>query len=221
MVGTGSGYSDDPSLVVALREGDEGAFEWLLGRYDSSLRRLARTYVATDAIADEVVQDTWMGVIRGIDGFQQRSSVKTWLYRILLNVARTKGVREHRSIPFSSAVGAFSEAAEPTFDPDRFRAAGPGEQYPGHWVSFPPAWEAEPESMLLSREVAAIARAAIARLPDAQREVLTLRDVEGWTAVEVCNALELSETNQRVLLHRARSRVRRALEVYFEGAMAT
>jgi RNA polymerase sigma-70 factor (ECF subfamily) len=221
MVSGGSTYSDESELVGALRRGDESAFGALLDRYDASLRRVARQYVASDAIADEVVQDTWLGVIRGIERFEQRSSLKTWLYRILVNVARTKGVREKRTVPFSSVPGALEEGVEPTFDPDRFRAPSPDEQYPGGWRSFPLDWAGQPESSLLSGETLDVVRTALERLPPAQREVLTLRDVEEWSSVEVCNALGLTETNQRVLLHRARARVRRALEVYFEDALAS
>jgi RNA polymerase sigma-70 factor (ECF subfamily) len=212
------GYHDDATLVAALRSGDEAAFGWMLDRYDASLRRVARGYVPSDAVADEVVQDTWLGVIRGIDRFEQRSTVKTWLYRILLNVARTKGVREHRSIPFSTAAGALAEGDAPTFDPDRFRADVPGEPYPGGWRAFPPAWEDQPEARLLGRETMDVVAAVLQTLPPAQREVLTLRDVEGWSGPEVCEALSLSEVNQRVLLHRARARVRSALERYFGEA---
>ncbi len=226
MMGRGmGGFSDtfpnDDSLVAALRQGDERAFEWLLGTYDSTLRRIARCYVPTDALADDVVQDTWMGLIRGIDGFEQRSSLKTWLYRILLNIARTKGVREKRTIPFSSAANALVDGDRPTFDPERFRTPAPTEQYPGGWVSFPMAWETQPECVLEARETVGVVSVAIEQLPAAQREVLTLRDIDGWTSSEVCNALGLTETNQRVLLHRAHARVRRALELYFEGTMAT
>ena len=220
MGGFAGTYADDDSLVAALRRGDEQAFEWMLGTYDSSLRRVARNYVPSDAIADEVVQDTWMGLIRGIDNFEQRSSLKTWLYRILLNIARTKGAREHRTIPFSSAAGALSDD-DATFDPERFRPASPTEQYPGGWISFPYAWETQPETTLDATETAGIVGAAIAQLPPAQREVLTLRDIEGWTAVEICRTLDLTATNQRVLLHRARAKVRRALELYFESVLAS
>jgi RNA polymerase sigma-70 factor (ECF subfamily) len=211
-------FEDDSTLVDALRTGDEQAFAWLLDRYDAPLRRIARTYVASDAVADEVVGDTWVAVIRGIDRFEGRASLKTWIYRILMNIARSKGVRERRSVPFSSAVVALDEGAEPTFDPDRFRPAAPDEHYPGGWKSFPLNWEQQPESSLVAGETLGVVQDAIESLPPAQREVLTLRDIEGWTSLEVCNALELSETNQRVLLHRARARVRRALEQYFEGA---
>ena len=208
---------EDDDLVARLRAGDEDAFAELLDRYDAPLRRLARTYVATDAAADEVVQDTWLGVLRGIDRFEQRSSLKTWIFRILMNIARTRGVRESRSIPFSSAASALDDGAEPTFAADRFRPPN-GPDWPGHWASFPLDWEHQPESRLLASETMTRVAGAIAALPPAQREVLTLRDVDGWSSSEVCNALGLSETNQRVLLHRGRAKVRSALELYFEGS---
>lgn len=210
-------FTDDGMLVGALRQGDDSAFAWLLDRYDGSLRRLARNYVATPEVADEVVQETWLAVIQGIDRFEQRSTVKTWLFRILMNVARSRGVREHRSIPFASVAGALDEGADPAVDPERFQP--PGARHPGHWAAPPTPWDEEPEERLLSQETLAVVAAAIEKLPPAQREVITLRDLEGWTSVEVCNALDLSETNQRVLLHRARSRVRQALESHFEDAV--
>jgi RNA polymerase sigma-70 factor, ECF subfamily len=213
-------FSDDAALVEALRAGDEGAFGWLLDTYHGALHRTARMYVATDAQADEVVQETWLAVLKGVDRFEQRSSLKTWLYRILMNIARTRGVRESRSIPFSSASGALDDGAQPTFDADRFRPPSDAE-WPGHWVSFPADWEHEPESRVVARETLALVETAIEELPPAQREVLTLRDVEGWTSAEVCNALGLSETNQRVLLHRGRAKIRNALESYFEGSQAS
>ncbi len=206
-------YEDDAMLVDALRRGDEAAFAWLLDRHDASLRRLARTYVASAAVADEVVQETWVGVIRGIDRFEQRSSVKTWLYRILMNVARTRGVKEHRSIPFSSMAGALEEGAEPAVAAERFQ--GPDDDLPGNWSSPPTPWD-EAEARLLAHETLAVVASALESLPAAQREVITLRDLEGWSSGEVCNALSLSETNQRVLLHRARAKVRRVLEAHFE-----
>ena len=212
-------YADDAVLVSALRNGDEAAFGWLLDRYDRSLRRLAMSYVQSRAVADEVVQETWMGVINGIARFEGRSSLKTWVFRILVNIARSRGVREHRSIPFAAASRALEEAAEPAIDPDRFLSA-PADDPAGHWVSFPLAWEHEPEDRLEAGETRAVVRAAISTLPPAQQEVVTLRDIEGWTSAEVCDALNISETNQRVLLHRARSKVRRALEEYFEGSRA-
>ena len=216
----GSDFVDDRALVDALRAGDETAFAWLLDRYHAPLHRTARMYVSTDAQADEVVQETWVAVLRGIDRFEQRSSLKTWLYRILMNIARTRGVKESRSIPFSSAAGALEEGAEPTFDPERFRPPDDHE-WPGHWAAFPLDWEHQPESRLLAGETLALVGQAIADLPPAQREVLTLRDMEGWSSSEVCNALALSETNQRVLLHRGRAKIRRTLESYFESSLAS
>jgi len=213
-------FSDDDALVAALRCGDEDAFAWLLDRYHAPLHRTARLYVATDAQADEVVQETWVAVLRGVDRFEQRSSLKTWLYRILMNIARTRGVKEARTIPFSSAASALDPGAEPTFEPDRFRPPDDSE-WPGHWSSLPKDWEHEPEARLLARETLALVGATIETLPPAQREVFTLRDVDGWTSAEVCNALGLSETNQRVLLHRGRAKVRRVLESYFEGSLAS
>jgi RNA polymerase sigma-70 factor (ECF subfamily) len=209
-------FVDDGVLVEALRRGEESAFGWLVDRYDGSLRRLARSYVATAAVADEVVQDTWLAVVRGIDGFEGRAALSTWLYKILENIARTRGVREHRTIPFSSAAGALDEGAGPAVDPERFGVKGdPGY---GLWSAPPTPWDDEPEARLQSHETLAAVQAAIDALPPAQREVITLRDVEGWTSTEVRNALDLSETNQRVLLHRARAKVRRALEEHFEEA---
>ena len=213
-------YADDAELVDALRNGDEGAFSWLLDRYHAPLHRTARMYVATDAHADEVVQETWVAVFRGIDGFEQRSSLKTWLYRILMNIARTRGVKESRTIPFSSAAGAAADGAAPTFEPDRFRSPDDPE-WPGHWASLPLDWEHQPESRLLAGETLGVVASIIDSLRPAQREVLTLRDVDGWTSVEVCNALGLTETNQRVLLHRGRAKVRAALESYFESSLTS
>jgi RNA polymerase sigma-70 factor (ECF subfamily) len=204
-------FADDRVLVDALRRGDEAAFAWLLHRYSDSLTRLARSYVSTPAAVEEVVQETWMAVITGIDRFEERSSVKTWLHRILANVARTKGVREHRSVPFAS-LGDELQADEPAVDPDRFRRRG---RHAGGWAAPPQPWDEEPEERLLVAETLGAVERAVATLPPNQRAVLTLRDLEGWGAVEVCNALDLSETNQRVLLHRARAKVRRALESYF------
>ena len=211
MAGATTPYADDRVLVEALRRGDEDAFGWLIDRYDGSLRRLARNYVATPAVAEDVVQETWLAVVKGIDRFEERSAVSTWLYRILANIARTRGVREHRSIPFSSAAGALVE-------PERFGT--PGAPGYGAWAAPPTPWADEPESRLEFGEVLDVVRAAVEQLPPAQQEVITLRDLEGWTSTEVRNALDLSETNQRVLLHRARSKVRRAVEAYFERAEA-
>jgi RNA polymerase sigma-70 factor, ECF subfamily len=200
--------ADESKLVAALRAGDEQAFMELVDRYGPSMLRLARTFVSSRAIAEEVVQETWLGVLRGIGRFEGRSSLKTWIFRILANVARTKGERESRSFPFSSLEQAGSD--EPSVDPDRFDSGG-------GWSSPPATWEDVPEDRLLSRETLASIDDAIATLPPAQRTVITLRDVNGWTSDEVCNVLDISETNQRVLLHRARSKVRRELEQQLSG----
>ena len=199
---------DERQLVAALRAGDENAFRELIGRYHASLVRVARMYVPTRALAEEVAQETWLAVLEGIDRFEGRSSLKTWIFRILTNRAKTRGIREARSLPFSSLAG--DDPAVPT---DRFR--DPEDGWPGHWSAPPRAF---PEERLLAAETRQVIDDAIERLPETQRTVIRLRDVDGWSAEEVCNALTLSETNQRVLLHRARSAVRAALERYLENS---
>lgn len=211
---------DESELVDRLRAGDEDAFRELIDRYDSPLRRTARTFVATDAAADEVVADTWLGVVRGIDRFEGRSSLKTWIFRILMNIGRTRGTRDKRSIPFSSLGPADIDAdREPTIAPERFR--GPDDPYPGHWAAFPTRWHDHPEVRAIGNETLAVVREALEQLPPAQQTVVRLRDLEGWSSAEVCNALDLSETNQRVLLHRGRAKLRAALERYFDTAATT
>lgn len=205
-------------LLEGLRRKDEQAFTSLVERYNGSLMRLARLYVPSRCVAEEVVQETWLGVLQGIHRFEGRCSLKTWLFKILMNRARTRGVREARSVAVGSMFdleAEAAEAAEPATPADRFR--GPGDAWPDHWAIAPKSWGPNPEQSLLLKECRERMEEAIAGLPPGQREVITLRDIEQWTSEEVCNALEVSETNQRVLLHRARSRVRRALEQYFEG----
>jgi RNA polymerase sigma-70 factor (ECF subfamily) len=197
----------DDAIVAALRRGDESAFAELVDRYHLPLLRLAMTFVRDRAVAEEVVQETWLGVLQGIDRFERRSSLKTWIYRILSNKAKTRAERERRTVPFSSLA---AEDEGPSVDPDRF--LGPNDRWAGHWAAPPRRWDEIPEDRLLSKEMLASLQAAIETLPPAQRQVLTLRDVEGWSAEEVCAALDVSEGNQRVLLHRARSKVRGALE---------
>lgn len=210
--------TDDLELVERLRSGDEAAFMALVERYQPTMLRIARMYVSTRAVAEEVVQDAWLGVLRGLDGFEGRSSLRTWIFRILVNIAKTRGKREARSVPFSS-VWAPGDEADPGLDPNRFLAADDPTS-PGHWATPPASWEATPEDRLLSHETLARIGKAIEELPTNQREVIRLRDVLGWTSDEVCNALDITDTNQRVLLHRARTKVRRALEGYLapEGA---
>jgi RNA polymerase sigma-70 factor (ECF subfamily) len=206
----------DLTLVERLRAGDDAAFAALMDLYSSGLLRVARMYVPSHAVAEEVVQETWLGVLKGIGRFEGRSSLKTWLFRILTNVAKTRGERERRALPFSSMAEAVrGEEAESSVDPGRFQGAG--DRWPRHWALGPTAWEL-PEEVLLSGELRSVILRAIEMLPPGQREVITLRDIEGWPTGEICNALDITETNQRVLLHRARSRVRAAIEEYL-GAM--
>jgi RNA polymerase sigma-70 factor, ECF subfamily len=208
-------FADDRALVAALQQGDERAFVTLVQAYQSLLIRLALPYVANRAMAEDVVQETWLGVLRGLDRFEARSSLKTWICRILVNRARTRAQRDGRLIPFSSFWGPDDETDEPTVDSSRFHASGRDE---GHCTSMVESWDDLPEESLLSEETRQRVRAAIEALPTNQRTVITLRDVEGWTPAEVCAALEITEANQRVLLHRARGKVRQALERYFGGA---
>ena len=194
-------------LVEGLRAGDEAAFAAVMRMYGRGMLRVAEMYVSSRAVAEDVVQEAWVGVLRGIGRFEGRSSLKTWLYRIVANTAKTRGVRESRSVPFSS-LG--DDGDEGTVDADRF--LGSGERFPGHWAVPPQAWA--PEGRLLADETLEVVERAIEKLPPAQRAVITMRDVQGFTSEEVCNALDLTETNQRVLLHRARAKVRSALEEY-------
>jgi RNA polymerase sigma-70 factor, ECF subfamily len=206
---------DEVQVVRALRERDEAAFADLAREYNSSLLRVAQIYVSSRAVAEEVVQETWLGVLNGLDRFEGRSSLKTWIFRILTNIAKTRAQREGRTLPFSALQrpGVVPEAA---VEPDRFRAPD-DPAWPGHWSSRPQEWNA-PEERLLGGEVRGVVERAIEQLPPAQRAVISLRDVEGWPSEDVCNALGVTETNQRVLLHRARSKVRAALEGYFSEA---
>jgi RNA polymerase sigma-70 factor (ECF subfamily) len=205
---------DDAALVDALRRGDEAAFAGLVDELTGPLTRLALAHVPSRAVADEVVQDTWVGVIRGIDRFEGRSSLRTWIFQILLNNARTRGRREKRTLPFSSLRRDDEGRDEPAVDADRFQ--GRRGEDPGHWARPPAEWDS-PNVRLAGDAARAALLAAIAELPARQREVLTLRDIQGYSAAEACNALGLSETNQRVLLHRGRSKVRAALERHFDA----
>ncbi len=207
----------DQPLLDALRQGDQAAFAALVEKYQSSMVRVAQFYVRDRAVAEEVVQETWLRMLNGLDRFEGRSSLKTWLFRILVNWAQTRGKREGRSLPFSAlqppgeAPDEPAEAADRFFPPDH-------PHLPGHWASTVRRWDEQPEAAAQSRETLEIVRRAIEALPPGQRAVITLRDVDGWSAAEACNALQISETNQRVLLHRARTQVRRALEAYYDSA---
>jgi RNA polymerase sigma-70 factor, ECF subfamily len=200
----------DEQLVDRLRRGDQDAFSQLLGHHHRAMLRVAQLFVRERAVAEEVVQDTWLAVLEGIDRFEARSSLRTWIYRILTNRAKTRAERERRTVPESALVEDdpyFVEVPERRFrpldDPNR----------PHAWAMPPRAW---PEERLLARESVAAIRDALTRLPLAQQVVVGLRDVEGWTAEEVCEALDVTPGNQRVLLHRARATLRNELERYFE-----
>jgi RNA polymerase sigma-70 factor (ECF subfamily) len=196
---------EDAELLRSLRAGDEQAFMALVDKYGASLLRVALLYVSSRSVAEEVVADTWLAVVTGLERFEGRSSFKTWLFRILTNKAKTRGKRESRILPFS-AFAADGDESETAVDVDRFARDG-------HWVAPP---RGVPEERLLAGETRSVVEQAIAALPENQRAVITLRDVEGLSAEEACNVLGLSETNQRVLLHRARAKVRAALERYLE-----
>jgi RNA polymerase sigma-70 factor, ECF subfamily len=212
---TGSALSREEALLVAaLRAGDERAFMRLVEAYGAQMLRVAMMYVATRAVAEEVVQETWLAALTGLDRFEGRSSVKTWIFRILTNRAKTRGERESRSMPFSSLAGELEDEG-PSVDPSRFERGQ--SRWAGHWTSYPYRWTERPEARLMSQEILESARRAIEGLPPNQRAVITLRDVEDWNAVEVCELLEISDVHQRVLLHRARAKVRAALEEELRG----
>ena len=197
---------DESTLLARLREGDEQAFEALIARHDGALRRVARTYLRTDAAVDDVVQETWLGVVRGLDRFEGRSSLRTWIFSILVNRARTRAVRDARSLPFSALEG----DGEPAVEPAAFAADG-------SWTSAPPRLDADPETGLLAGELRAQLLAAVDTLTRDQRAVITLRDLVGLTAAETCELLEITDGSQRVLLHRARARVRTVLRPIVEA----
>ena len=206
--------SSEAALLAALRRGDENAFSALVDAYGATMHRVALTFVRSTAVADEVVQEAWLGALRGLDRFEGRSALKTWLCRIVANTARTHAAREARTVPFSSLEleREANSVNEPSLPIDRFQ--GPDDEYPRRWVSNPTPWSAAPHMAAVSAETRDLIADTIAGLPDGQRIVISLRDVEGWDSAEVCSVLDLSETNQRVLLHRARSKVRAALERY-------
>ncbi len=208
MDATVTASGDDVELIQLLRQGDEAAFMSLVERLQPMMLRVARMYVASQAVAEEVVQEAWLGVLQGIDRFEGRSSLRTWILRIVTNIAKTRGQREGRSAPFASLAGDDLDA--PSFDPDRF--LGAGHEWTGHWSTLPADWRGVPETRLTSSETFETVRRAIDALPPMQAQVIRLRDVMGWTSEDVRNGLDLTETNQRVLLHRARAKVRAALE---------
>ena len=202
----------EADLLTRLRAGDERAFETLVMRHHRTMLAVARQYVSTRAVAEEVVQEAWLGVIKGIDRFEGRSSLSTWILRILVNIAKTRGVRESRSVPYAALAGPDDEVS---VEADRFR--GPNDQYTGGWWAFPDDWSKLPEQALIQRETLKVVTDAIEELPPLQRSVIAMRDLQGCGPEDVCSVLEISDGNQRVLLHRARSRVRAKLEEHLGG----
>ena len=204
--------TDEATLVTRLRGGDEAAFTTIVDRYHGAMLRVARGFVHDHATAEEVVQDAWMGVLKGLGSFEGRSSLRSWIFAIVVNRAKTKAVREARSTPFSALATQEAAGTQPSVDPDRFR--GPDMEWPGHWAEPPRPWAENPEARLLQGETMAYLERALEELPPAQRSVIMMRDFAGYDAQAICNALDISETNMRVLLHRARSRIRGQLEQY-------
>ena len=204
--------ADDQRIIAGLRAGEEAVFAEMVDRYHGSLVRVAMRYTPSRAVAEEVVQDTWIGVIEGIDRFEGRSTVKTWLYKILIYRARARGERERRTTPMSALT---IDDATPSVPTERFR--GSDALWAGHWATPPQRWDGDAEERLLAGEAREIIDAVIAELPSAQREVIVMRDLSHFSAAEVCDLLDVTEANQRVLLHRALSRVRAALEQYLDA----
>jgi RNA polymerase sigma-70 factor (ECF subfamily) len=199
----------DAGLLVRLKAGDRAAFAALIQRHAGSLLRVARSLVRDQATAEELVQETWLALLTGLEAFEERSSLRTWLFRICVNKARTRFVRDGRTVPFSAldGMGGGASLGSDPFDED------------GAWRDPPSAWNEEnPERLAMGAETRAAIEACIGELPETQRAVLTLRDVEGLEADEICNLLSITLTNQRVLLHRARARLREALEARLGGA---
>ena len=200
--------TDEQELIRRILDGDERAFAELVGRFNSSMIRLAMSFVPSVAVAHEVVQEAWMGVLSGLAKFEGRSTLKTWIFRILTNRAKTRGVREGRTVPFSALARPDDEQP---LEPERFTSQG-------RWASPPSPWDVTtPEALLEQKEAMDALRDAVDQLPPNQRSVVSLRDLDGWDSADVCNVLEISETNQRVLLHRGRTKVRSALEKHLAG----
>lgn len=204
-----SGTTDEADLIVALRSGDQDAFAQLVNRHTPALLRAARGYVPNHAIAEEVVQETWIALVKGVANFEGRSSLRTWLFAVMTNIAKTRGVREARDRD------ALIASMGPTVDPDRFH--GPGEPRAGAWKEPPVAFPDSPEGSVLGGELRDIAQRELDKLPERQRTVVTLRDMLGFDSAEVCEVLDISVANQRVLLHRGRAAIRQVLEDYVTG----
>jgi len=206
---------DEQQLIARLKARDENAFVELVERHYGYLLPLADFYVSDQAVAEEVVQEAWLAVLKGIDRFEGRASFKTWISQIVINLARTRGVRESRMVSFSEFTDDETGRSEPAVDPLQFQIATA--EYPDHWSVAPRPWNASPESQLLTSETMTVLYDAVDLLPETQRLVLTLRDINGYTPEEVCNILSITETNQRVLLHRARSKVRGIVDDHYSN----
>jgi RNA polymerase sigma-70 factor, ECF subfamily len=208
-----TGTVDETALIAALRAGDEAVFGQLVDQHTPSMLRVARGYVPSHEIAEEVVQETWIALLKGIDSFEGRSALRTWLFTVMINIAKARGVRERRDA--DAAIAAFTGG---TVDPARFRTAD--DPYPGHWKpdALPSPFPETPEGSVLGNELVDVARSELDKLPERQRMVVTLRDMLGFDSSEVRKMLDISIANQRVLLHRGRAAVRQALEDYLKDA---
>lgn len=206
----------EQSIVEGLRQRDESVFAALVNQYDALMMRVVMLYVSDRAVAEEIVQDTWIGVLQGIQRFEGRSSIKTWIFKILTNRAKRRWEQESRSISFSDLVNDIDPDNEPAVEPERFLPPQHA-RWPGNWADPPTPWKLAPEDQVLTQETMRMILQAVESLPPRQHAILRLRDIEGWSSQEVCNIFQLTETNQRILLHRARSKVRRALEEYFKA----
>jgi len=206
---------EELELITSLRQGEETAFATLVERYHGRLLRFAQSFVSSQAVAEEVVQETWMAVLKGIHRFEGRSSLKTWIFRILQNIAKTKGTREHRYVSFADISSATGQEEDGEMEPEQFHTSG---HLTDHWVIPPTTWEENtPERLLVSKQSLAQIEKAIQALPSNQQQVIVLRDIENIDSEEICQLLNITATNQRVLLHRARSKVRRTLNQYLQG----
>jgi len=216
---TGTDSMDDEQIITGLKQREESAFHFLIDRYHASLVRIAMLYISDRAAAEEIAQETWLKVLEGIDRFEKRSTLKTWIFAILNNLAKSRGKHEGRCIPFSELDYREDGDGEPVVPPERFFPPD-HPKWPGGWSMPPEPWHNSPEDQILSEELKDCIQEAIADLPENQRAIITLHDLEGWPSAEICNVFNLSETNQRVLLHRARARVRQAIESYYRATMS-
>ncbi|HSB00087.1 MAG TPA: RNA polymerase sigma factor [Anaerolineales bacterium] len=209
---------DDEQIIVGLKQREEATFLHLINTYHASMVRIAMLYVPNMAAAEEIAQETWLKVLEGIEQFERRSTLKTWIYAILMNLARSRGKREGRCIPFSNLENCQDEDVEPSVPAERFFPAD-HDQWPNEWSAPPEPWEYVPEEYLQIQELRDCIHEALEHLTENQRTVITLHDLEGWSSIEICNTFNISETNLRVLLHRARARLRQALETFYRARL--